>query len=99
MKTHHLKTIQPYFDRCWNQTKTFEIRKNDRDFQVGDEIFLQEYDEKLDIYSGKEIQGTILYVVNNYPAIVKGYVVFSFSVDKYINPSAPIIPPFKNITT
>lgn len=84
MKIHKIKTIQPYFDRCWQQSKTFEIRKNDRDFQKGDTVYLQEYDFKTDTYSGKELRTTILYVLNDYSAIEKGFVVFSFCIDQYI---------------
>lgn len=81
---HKLKTTNPYFQRCWDQEKTFEVRNNDRDFQKGDTICLQEYDERLKMYSGREIIGTILYVLSGYPGIEKGYVVFSFSVDQCI---------------
>ena len=45
---------------------------------------LQEYDAESNTYSGKEIRGTILYVLHEYPAIQKDYVVFSFCVDQYI---------------
>jgi hypothetical protein len=44
MKIHHLKTIQPWFDYALSGRKTFEVRKNDRDFTVGDIIILHEYD-------------------------------------------------------
>ena len=37
---HVLKTINPYFSDVQNGVKTFEIRKNDRDFQVGDYLIL-----------------------------------------------------------
>ena len=43
---HCLKTIQPYFADVENGTKTFEVRKNDRNFKIGDILFLQEYDEE-----------------------------------------------------
>ena len=41
--THRLKTIQPYFDNIASGAKTFEIRKNDRGFEVGDELLLMEW--------------------------------------------------------
>lgn len=85
MTTHKLKTIQPYFEECWRQSKTFEVRKNDRDFQRGDEIYLQEYDPRDNTYSGREIKGTILYVLYEYPVVRKDHVVFSYSVEKYID--------------
>ncbi|MCV6612877.1 MAG: DUF3850 domain-containing protein [Amphritea sp.] len=42
MKRHELKTDPAVFDAVMNGTKTFEIRKNDRDFQVGDELVLRQ---------------------------------------------------------
>lgn len=38
MTTHRLKVLIKYADAIMNGTKTFEIRKNDRNFKVGDNI-------------------------------------------------------------
>lgn len=38
MKTHRLKVFIKYADAIMNGTKTFEIRKNDRGYEVGDKI-------------------------------------------------------------
>lgn len=38
MTTHRLKVFIKYADAIMSGTKTFEIRKNDRGFKVGDEI-------------------------------------------------------------
>lgn len=84
MKTHELKTVQPYFERCWLQSKTFEVRKNDRDFQNGDTVYLKEYDPETDTYSGREIRCKIIYVLHDFHALEKGYVVFSFYIEQLI---------------
>lgn len=34
MKVHNLKLVQPYFEESWRGNKLFEVRNNDRDFQV-----------------------------------------------------------------
>lgn len=41
---HTLKIWPQYFERVADGTKTFEIRKNDRGFQFGDEVCLVEWD-------------------------------------------------------
>lgn len=43
MKTHELKLDIKYFDDVKSGKKNFEIRKNDRDFQVGDVLKLRAY--------------------------------------------------------
>jgi ASC-1-like (ASCH) protein len=70
---HCLKTIQPYFGEVENGTKTFEVRKNDRNFKVGDILFLQEFDGKA--LTGKEETRVVTYVLKDYPALRSGFVV------------------------
>lgn len=72
---HTLKTIQPYFSEVESGNKTFEVRKDDRNFQVGDVLFLQEYDKEKNSYSGKELEFVVIYILKDFPAIKKGYVV------------------------
>ncbi|QIW50765.1 DUF3850 domain-containing protein [Lactococcus raffinolactis] len=43
MKTHELKLDTKYFDDVKSGKKDFEIRKNDRDFEVGDILELKKY--------------------------------------------------------
>lgn len=88
MKTHKLKTVQPYFDACLSGAKKFEVRENDRGFNEGDIIYLQDYDAKEGVYSGRELKCEILYVLRNFHAIESNYVVFSFSVLQYFDKNA-----------
>lgn len=46
MKNHGLKIIQPYFTDVKIGLKKFELRKNDRDFKVGDTLTLFEHNGK-----------------------------------------------------
>lgn len=39
---HELKLVQPFFNDVFTGKKKFEIRKNDRDFKIGDELILKE---------------------------------------------------------
>jgi hypothetical protein len=43
MKRHYIKISPQYFDATLDGVKKAEIRNNDRNYQVGDELFLQEY--------------------------------------------------------
>lgn len=45
-----LKVVDPYFGMIWTKVKTFELRKNDRDFKVGDLYYLVHYNAKSDTF-------------------------------------------------
>lgn len=49
MNIHELKLEQPYFDDVFYNKKEFEVRKNDRNYQIGDRLKLIEYP-----YSGSQ---------------------------------------------
>lgn len=61
--THELKTVNPHFTDVWEGRKTFEIRKNDRDFKIGDSLILKEYDPSTDSYSGRKITCQITHIL------------------------------------
>lgn len=42
MQAHYLKTRSTFFEETLSLNKLFEARKNDRNFQVGDQLYLQE---------------------------------------------------------
>lgn len=73
--THALKTWPQYWKAIANGTKTFEVRKNDRNFQVGEKLILQEFDPK-EGYSGGEIEREISFILEGGQfGIKKGYCV------------------------
>jgi ASC-1-like (ASCH) protein len=39
---HTIKILSEYFEAVCDGRKTFEIRKNDRNYQVGDELLMHE---------------------------------------------------------
>lgn len=53
MKIQLLKCEHEFFLSIRDGQKNFEIRKNDRDYAVGDLLILREYDSRQDEYSGE----------------------------------------------
>lgn len=43
-KVHELKILPEFFDQQLEGIKRFEVRHNDRDYQVGDVLILNEWD-------------------------------------------------------
>ena len=60
---HELKIQSEYFLAVINKTKTFEIRKNDRDFKVDDKIILREIDSS-GRYTGRNAFRKIAYITD-----------------------------------
>lgn len=67
MRTHVLKIREPYFSDILNGLKTFEIRKNDRNYKVGDRLTLQLYPYSNDITKEKELSVEITYILKDVP--------------------------------
>lgn len=49
MRTHELKIHPEFFNAVENGSKTFELRVNDREFQTGDRVKLNEWDPELEV--------------------------------------------------
>lgn len=78
---HKLKTWPQYFQRVLDREKKFEVRKNDRDYQVGDILELQEYDPEFKEYSQRYICGRVTYILHGPDfGIEKGYCVMSLVI-------------------
>lgn len=60
---HKLKTFKRFVERVISKEKTFEVRKNDRDFQKGDIADLIEIDDKTKEETGRCVQVDIVYVL------------------------------------
>lgn len=72
---HSLKTWPKYFSAIWNGEKLFELRSNDRNFQVRDGLKLREFDPNTLIYSGRFITADVSYICSDFTGLVSGYVI------------------------
>ncbi len=61
---HVLKCWPIFFEAIDSGLKTFEVRKNDRNYQEGDFLHLEEYDPECDKMTGYWIGGVkVVYVM------------------------------------
>lgn len=76
MSEHELKTWPEYFAFIEDGSKTFEVRKDDRGYQLGDTLRLREWDPETQAYSGREAQREVTYLLRG-PGmgVAAGYVV------------------------
>jgi hypothetical protein len=58
---HELKVWIEFFDPLASCDKPFEIRQDDRDYRVGDILFLREWDHEKEEYTGREIRREVTY--------------------------------------
>jgi len=63
-RVHELKTWPPYFAAVKRGEKPFEIRKNDRDYRVGDWLRLLEWLPAMECYTGEEHEAQITYMLD-----------------------------------
>lgn len=79
MKVHKLKTWPIYFEAVQRREKTAELRLNDRDFQVGDFLYLLEYDQ-LTSYSGKFISVQITHIIQGINHLKENHIMLRFKI-------------------
>ena len=85
---HELKTHPQHFSMVFAGSKKFEVRKNDRNYQLGDELLLKEfvpkgfYEDGLndEQYTGRILHRRIDYILKGGQfGIEEGYCVMSVS--------------------
>lgn len=81
--THVLKTWPEYFRQVRSGVKKFEIRLNDRNFQVGDTLLLEEYLPEECVYTGARVFGRVTCIVSGF-GLREGYVVLGISLMRHI---------------
>ena len=78
---HTLKIIKPHFEAVASGEKKAEYRLDDRDFEKGEMIFLQEFSLEDGTYTGRYIITGITHVLDSSAsALPAGYVVLSMKL-------------------
>lgn len=88
MKIHELKILPQFFKELISGSKNFEIRRHDRDFQIGDILKLKEWNHIS--YTGKEHRVIITSILTSqeFQGLADNYValgVLSIESIPYIN--------------
>lgn len=65
---HELKTWPRFYADLVSGIKTFELRKADRNFQVGDTLCLCEFDPDTQTYSGRRVWCAVTHILRHDPS-------------------------------
>ena len=76
--THTIKVLPMYYEPIVSNIKHFELRKDDRDYQVGDFVILREWING--VYTGREMGIRIKYVIRDRVeyGLMKGHCIFGW---------------------
>jgi len=85
MSTHDVKSWPDFFEPLLNGSKMFDLRRNDRDYKVGDLLYLREWDDHEQEYTGRQCFRRITYILDGighgsiepHKGLVRGFVILS----------------------
>ena len=80
---HYLKVECEFYTPLSRRLKTFEVRKNDRNFQVNDILILREWSAATEDYTGLYLCAQISYILDDPRYCKEGYVILGL---KFIEP-------------
>lgn len=76
MAVHEIKIAPKFFEYQKNGKKKWELRKNDRDYKVGDTLILKEFrDGENQYYTGRMLSRVITYILPEHEGLTPGYVI------------------------
>jgi hypothetical protein len=81
MTVHTLKCLATYFDDVLEGKKCFECRKDDRGFQVGDKLLLNEVirDGLRVIPTERQLMATVSYKLDDFEGLRDGYCILGLA--------------------
>lgn len=78
---HEIKLSHVFFDDVQSGKKSFELRKDDRNYQVGDKLFLSEI--KDNVLTGRAVQVKVIYKLAGFTGLTDGYCILGIEREKY----------------
>jgi len=64
VRVHELKSWPALFEALSAGSKTHELRRNDRDYKVGDVLLLREYNPDAGQYTSRQIRVVVTYITS-----------------------------------
>jgi hypothetical protein len=83
MKTHELKILPMHLQYIVDGLKTFELRRNDRCFKVGDRLKLRGWIDGR--YTGSYYAVTVMSMLENFEGLKDGYCILSIRPTALVN--------------
>mgnify|MGYP002566296071 CR=1 FL=1 len=79
-RVHYIKCEKEFFSDVVGGYKSFEIRKNDRGYKVGDTLEMLEFKDGKN--TGRMIRAEVTYLLEGYTGLEDGYCILGISVKK-----------------
>ncbi len=80
MTDHLLKSWVVYFNAILQGRKTFDYRKNDRDFKIGDTLQLREWDPEINKSTGRRLRVLVQDICHDIPGMPVEYCIMSIKL-------------------
>ena len=80
-KVHQIRLASTFYDDVAAGRKTFELRKNDRDYRTGQGLELMEFHEGR--HTGRVIHADIVYMLEDFTGLQEGYCILGIAVRDY----------------
>lgn len=74
-KVHKIRIGASFFEDACSNSKSFELRKNDRDYKVGDILEMMEFEEGRN--TGRMVQKLVTYMLEDYTGLEDGYCIMA----------------------
>ena len=76
---HELKIHPEHYKEVLLGLKKVEVRLNDRNYQSGDLLILNEFDPKTEKYTGSQLKRKVDYIITNVSGLEQNYVIMQIS--------------------